>query len=68
MEPSSVGSSAIPEYKRMGVSVVENIDTKFGKLELVSLMETNRMDLNPTVYRMMYTPECDIKEFNLDKE
>ncbi len=47
VEPSSVGSSAIPEYKRMGVSVVENIDTKFGKLELVSLLETNRDGFEP---------------------
>lgn len=42
VEPVSVSRSAIPEYKKMGISTVENIDTIRGKLALISILEADR--------------------------
>lgn len=42
VEPVSVSRSAIPEYKKMGISTVENIDTILGKLALISILEADR--------------------------
>jgi hypothetical protein len=42
VEPGSVKQSSIPEYKRMGIPTVENVDTAYGKLELISLLEGNK--------------------------
>lgn len=42
VEPASVEASAIPEYKELGVSTVENIDTIYGKLALISILEANK--------------------------
>ena len=42
VEPVSVSRSAIPEYKKMGISTVEIIDTILGKLALISILEAER--------------------------
>ena len=42
VEPSSVEDSAISEYEELGVSTVRGIDTIYGKLALISILEANR--------------------------
>jgi len=42
VEPSSVEESAISEYEELGVSTVRNIDTVYGKLALISILEANK--------------------------
>lgn len=39
VEPESVKQSALPEYKKMGIPTVGNVDTAYGKLELMSILE-----------------------------
>lgn len=40
VEPASIGRSAIPEYRNMGIFTVKNIDTIPGKLELIAVLES----------------------------
>lgn len=42
VESSSVGKSAISEYEELGVSTVRDIDTIYGKLALISILEANK--------------------------
>lgn len=42
VEPSSVEESAISEYEELGVSTVRDIDTVYGKLALISILEANK--------------------------
>jgi hypothetical protein len=42
VDPSSVEESAISEYEELGVSTVRDIDTVYGKLALISILEANK--------------------------
>jgi len=42
VETASVDVSAIPQYEELGISTVENIDTIYGKLALISILEANK--------------------------
>jgi len=42
VEPSSVEKSAVSEYEELGVSTVRDVDTLYGKLALISILEANR--------------------------
>lgn len=42
VEPSSVEDTAISEYEELGISTVRGVDTFYGKLALISILEANR--------------------------
>lgn len=42
VEPSSVKNSVVSEYQELGIPAVRDIDTVYGKLALISILEANK--------------------------